>query len=233
MHGNPLEIEQIVRMVLDRLRSGSVVPMRAAHQAPPNSLSHSALQTAEPSPPVGTMRLDTKLVTLRSVEDKLDGLQILQVPLQAVVTPSVLDELRYRKIRLERRALPPVASHQSVDRRLMLVLDTPRDGLNAHAAQVCTGTQDCSKAAGRIATHITGGGQIAIWAADRPFAAALACAKIASLRGIQLSRIADLARAQSEADPNVIIVDGLNWDVARIRELMENLIGNLKSGAAR
>ena len=49
------------------------------------------------------LNLDDRLVTLATLGKQLDGIKQVTVPHRAVVTPSVIDELRGRSITLVRR----------------------------------------------------------------------------------------------------------------------------------
>ena len=50
------------------------------------------------------LKLSDRIVTLATIEGRLDGVQQLVVPAKAVVTPSVNDELRDRNIELVRQS---------------------------------------------------------------------------------------------------------------------------------
>ena len=52
-----------------------------------------------------TLELEDRLITLATVEDRLEDIEQLIVSTRAVVTPSVRDELRDRKIELIRQAM--------------------------------------------------------------------------------------------------------------------------------
>lgn len=58
---------------------------------------------AAPSQPA-ELALNEKLVTLRTLEGKLAGVERLVVSPRAVVTPAVRDELKQRRIELVRQA---------------------------------------------------------------------------------------------------------------------------------
>lgn len=51
-----------------------------------------------------TLVVQERLVTLATVENRLQGIRRLQVDRQAVVTPAVMDELKSHRIELSRRA---------------------------------------------------------------------------------------------------------------------------------
>jgi len=76
------EIERIVQEVIRRLTSAGV-------------------QVTKLKP---TLELEDRLVTLASLEGRLEGIRQLVVLPKAVVTPSVRDELRDKKIELVRQA---------------------------------------------------------------------------------------------------------------------------------
>lgn len=53
--------------------------------------------------PSSTLQLEDRIVTLAKIEGQLEGIQQLVVMPKAVVTPSVRDELRDKKIELVRQ----------------------------------------------------------------------------------------------------------------------------------
>lgn len=77
------QIEWIVREVLRRLRAA----------AAPATEQPTAITPTE-------LRIKERVVTLRSIEGQLTGIDRVIVPQKAVVTPAVKDELRSRKIQL-------------------------------------------------------------------------------------------------------------------------------------
>jgi hypothetical protein len=54
----------------------------------------------ERSSTTAELKIDAKVVTLRTIEGKLTGVRQLRVPARAVVTPAVKDELRTRNVEL-------------------------------------------------------------------------------------------------------------------------------------
>ena len=87
-------IERIVREVIRRLLE------RGATVAPAGSVSSSAAAAANGST---ELMLTGKLVTLETVRDRLGGIQRITVGRRTIVTPAVRDELKQRKIKLERQ----------------------------------------------------------------------------------------------------------------------------------
>lgn len=82
------DVERIVVEVIRRLR---------AMENPLDPVAH------DRNVPVGhELVLTERVITMRTVEGRLGGVQRLLVPAKAVVTPAVRDELRKHKIELMR-----------------------------------------------------------------------------------------------------------------------------------
>ena len=89
------DIERIVSEVVRRLRQAGVEVQSAEE-------SVSASDTAEAGST--TCTVTDHVISLESIQDRLDNLQHLVVGARAVVTPAVRDALRERNITLERSA---------------------------------------------------------------------------------------------------------------------------------
>ena len=86
---NEADVERIVVEVIRRLRAMPGV------DAGVNRRDHAA--------PVGhDLVLTERVITLRTIDGRLSGVQRLLVPPKAVVTPAVKDELKNQKIELVR-----------------------------------------------------------------------------------------------------------------------------------
>jgi hypothetical protein len=86
-------IEWIVREVIRRLTDGG---------HPIVSTSPGDKKTAANAPANHALRLSERLVTLATLDGRLSGVSRVIVPMRAVVTPAVRDELRRKNIRLEK-----------------------------------------------------------------------------------------------------------------------------------
>ena len=88
-------VERIVVEVIRRLR---------AVDAPVNRRDHAALPGVDAGVnQVGhDLVLTERVITMRTIDGRLGGVQRLLVPSKAVVTPAVKDELKQRKIELVR-----------------------------------------------------------------------------------------------------------------------------------
>ncbi len=82
------EIERIVQEVIRRLAVAGI-------RANPNKSDK----------PDKALTIESRLITLATLEGQLEGINQVIVPPRAVVTPAVKDELRDRKIELTRQAV--------------------------------------------------------------------------------------------------------------------------------
>jgi hypothetical protein len=87
------QLEWIVQEVIRRLLSQGVAVSERVGVA-----------GGERSSTTAELAVNDKVITLRTIEGKLNGVQQLRVPSQAVVTPAVKDELKQRRITLVRLA---------------------------------------------------------------------------------------------------------------------------------
>lgn len=220
MPTGPAEIETIVRVVLQRLRE-----IQAPSSPPPP-------RAPAFTPPTGTLRLEDRLITLERLEGRLEGIQVVQVPRRAVVTPAVMDELRSDQIRLERvdSVSRRSSSGQTADgreSRLLVVADaSKRHGVEA-PVEFVTASGNCSAEVCRIAAHLNSGGVGALWCAATPFAALRATIGNPTLQAVQLERLDDLTRALREAGPNVFILDDRQWPAKALSDLTLAWLGEL------
>ena len=81
----PEQLEWIVQEVIRRLKAAA---------------GDGRVAVGERSSTTADLRLTDKVITLRSLEGRLDGVSRLVVSPRAVVTPAVKDELKQRKIEL-------------------------------------------------------------------------------------------------------------------------------------
>jgi len=89
------DIERIVSEVVRRLRQAGV-DVQSKDDGPSDSSAEAAGGT--------TCTLSEHVISLDSIQGKLESVQQLVVGARAVVTPAVVDALRERKITLQRAA---------------------------------------------------------------------------------------------------------------------------------
>jgi len=229
MIANAAEIETIIRVVLERLRQVDAAPRATARMQPASPL---ALQVTPVTP--GTvpsaaslqsdatrLRLELPLITLEELGNNLSGIQVLEVPRRAVVTPAVLDELRQRGVKLQR--LSPHDLRQSSSTQssptVMLVAPTVMVMQQSTAAHVVEDV-DPQTTLQTIVGHVSTTGNGAVWCSPRPFAAAVATRSQSQLRAVQLTSFGDLKQAVAEAQPNLLILDPRQWSAPAIANLL-------------
>ncbi|QDV21983.1 hypothetical protein [Aureliella helgolandensis] len=204
------QIDIIVRTVIERVRSMSAGAAQDPLPNAPSTVSSSTLELAH------------SLVTLESLRGRLDGIQTVQVPPQAVVTPAVQDELRQRNVQLLRSK--PASTPQSGPPSQLLVL-APAEMEQHLASQVaqaggdfCRSTQATKADLSQIELHIHHPAHRALWCTDQPFAAQVACLRSQhqELRAVQISGLADIQQAVTEAEPSVLILNQRDWTTAAI-----------------
>lgn len=206
------EIETIIRIVLERLRAMQAAPPALVPEETPQAKANEA-----------TLRLDRKLVTLEQLKNRLTGMQVLEVPRRAIVTPAVVDELRARGVKLRRRAAagPALGSADlgSADRGGTLLVAPQAKHLPRSSVALLAETPRLEAMLPSIASHVAVAGRGAIWCSTQPFAAALAAKSHVGLRAIQLANLSDLPCAMEQANPNVLILDDRHWSAASLANL--------------
>ncbi len=224
MNFTAAQIEDIVRVVLQRLQSDVVAPP-ATQTAP---AQRTATEPVKTNP--GEVHIADRVVTLETLKGRLDGTQTVVIHPKAVVTPATRDELRSRNIRLVRQLL---ATRTLSTRAAPLLLVTTSAQLLVLGKRVCSqqaqslaGTNDIATLAA-IEKHLSSGGVGAVWCSDTPFAAIAATFGKAHLRAIQLSDLRSLSPAIEQARPNVIVVDRQSWREAAVANLIRNWFRSL------
>jgi hypothetical protein len=213
------QIEDIVRVVVERLRSG---------------VAATVVQTPQPKvaePTVGEVHLSERVITLESLKDKLSGAKSIVVHPKAVVTPAVKDTLRQQGIRLVRQ-LPSIASSSVRPAPLLLLASESHHSMLSK--RVCS-KQATSVLAGELADavlvidqHLAEGKLGAVWCSPTPFACSAATYGNSRLRAVQLSELQDLPRAIEQAQPNVLIIDCHRWSPPSIANLVSNWYRSLR-----
>lgn len=216
------EIEQIVSVVLARLRSMNALQLNVPAATSTNT------QEPAPSVPVSELVIDEKLVTLESLRGKLSDVQTVAVRSSAIITPAVIDELKDHKISLVRKsfeaqaeAKPFSPSNLADDPGAYLfVMETTEPRMNQLPGQVLQSRSNQVADAKRIAAHINGGGKAAVWCTDKPFAAATITAATPALKHVHLRAPEEISTALKEVVPNVVVVDSRQWNERMIVELL-------------
>ncbi len=206
------QIENIVRVVVERLRTSVAAP----------AVYPTLEKVAEPV--VGEVYLNDRVVTLESLRGHLSGTTTFAVHPKAVVTPAVKDVLRHQNIKLIRQ-LPSV---KKVGEPAPLLLVTSEPQLAVLSKRVCSqqadviGAGDATKAVTAIRRELAVGKLGAVWCSDKPFVSIAATYGISDLRAMQLTDLRDLKPALEQAQPNVLILDSRAWHAAATANLVRD-----------
>ena len=230
-----IEVEAIVRAVLQRLRTGDAdnVARRSASVSPtPPLLRNSAGAESAPSFAVaGAVRLDQRLLALEHLRDHWNGLRVLQVSAGCVITPAVRDELRQRGVVLERFTVDAGdATHAGSAAAAKLLVLASADQHAGLARQLSGNQTKLDRAKGDalasdladLKQHLADGDRYALWCTPRPFAAIAQSANELKTTAVQLPMLEDLPRAIEQVQPKLIVVDSARWHAAAISQLARN-----------
>lgn len=232
MQSSTIDIEHIIRVVMERLAAG-------------RDLMEGVVEMAQPAAESAELVIKDRVVTTHLVEDHLSGKRTLRVGARAIVTPAVLDLLRARKIELVResgshaqaggtsRVAPAnngvgsaaAATSHAVVPILVCGSAVWFNSLTRHLCPKQASVEACDDAAAvqRIERHLNRGGQRALWLTHRPFAAAVTAQQNAKAVAVQLGSLTDLNAALEQAQPQILIVDAPRWTVAAIGNLVRTL----------
>lgn len=244
MQTSSLELEQIVRVVMQRLAAG-------------RDLMEGVSEIADVSDLANELVIQDRLVTLKTVDQQLDGKSRLRVQPRAVVTPAVVDLLRSLKIELVRdgqsasqpaksqpaKATWPGASNATASmvstqsnttskptssRAPVLVCGSANwfNSLPRHLCPKQAAAQACEdqSAVGLIERHLSAGGTHAVWLSSAPFTSAVLAGRNVRAASVQLPSLRELADALHQAKPQVLIIDSPRWTVAAVGNLVRSLV---------
>jgi hypothetical protein len=221
------DIETIVRLVVARLQALDAAPGGRLSPGAASSTTHVSLPPALPSSkPVtstdtdrATLVLTAPLVSLEHLRGKaMNGVQVVEVPRRAVVTPAVKDELKLRGIQLRRaRAVYPPRQEAEI----MLIAPASK-GLRH--ARLMTEHVESTVAEGVRWTleHLVAPTRRVVWCSRTPFAALHGLNAHETARTALLFSTADLLRAETEMQPNVLLLDDRRWSLADINNLVHH-----------
>ena len=209
---NSSEIETIIRVVIERLRT--LEPARHPTQ-PIESLAAKRPNTGRPADSA-TLRLHEKLITLTAVRNRLTGIQVLEVSDRAIVTPAVIDELRERGVRLARQT--NVEPNNNSAPQFLLFAPHTKHSHNQIAVQQVE-SPELEVTAQEISSHVIAKNHAAIWCSPRPFAAVMATRPHPAMRAVQLASFQDLPLVMAQVDANVLILDDRHWSAASLANL--------------
>ena len=196
MTGDNVDTERIVAEVLRRLgidAAGRSEPAAAATAAPPT---------------VQELVLDSRVVTLATIEGRLRGVRRVLVARRAVVTPAVKDELRKRRIALD--ALDEV-NNKNGTAGALAVLCCTKTRESARLAAILSDqaavVADLHQAVRQLTTIIADPRRAAILLTDQPLAALCLANRCAAVRAVAGCDPNAVRQAIDAVGANVLVVD--------------------------
>ena len=228
-----IDVEKVVREVLAKL---GLAPPSSGEAAQGTDASGSAARSASSAgtAPVAARSGETEgelvvlshVVTMAELEGRLRGVRRLVVPPQAVVTPSVRDELHRKNIALAYDEPVPVESAGSV-RLAMTVLGTRFDpaslgrALESEGIEVRTHQTDCLvDATDRLAGEVCEPNTLGLVVSTYP---AIALCLANRHQGVRAVLGIDAARAVADAasvGANLLVVDPSTTSFLQIKQIV-------------
>lgn len=215
-----VEIEQIVRVVIQRLAVGREL------------MDGVVAVVGVPDEPTELV-LTERLITTQLLEGQLNGKRTARVSERAVVTPAVVDLLRAKKIKLVRgneARLDAPLTRSSSESPLIAPIGVFGSSvwfgsLARHLCSKQARIEACheSEVSPSITSHFANGGRQAIWITGRPFAAVAHAQQHSKLVAVQLPSLVELAAALEQVQPQLWIVDSSRWTVAAVGNLVRTL----------
>jgi hypothetical protein len=210
------EIDRIVREVMRRLVGASSVAPRTVGR--PNVAVEAA-----------SLRIDERVVSMATLDGRLDGVRRLIVPARAVVTPAVKDRLRERNIELIRRDASPTSAPPHASQGGLLVVNLGSqviDGLLADlpcdAQQLRLGSLPVSVE--RLADELADGERLGLVVTDAPEAAACLANRHASLRAVCGRDRLTIERAAVSMAANVLVFDAASLPMDQARAMLHTFL---------
>lgn len=236
MNGQPPNIDAIVAEVVARLRRMfESAPAPPAPPDPPAVLPPPAATAAPVPPPAppqpprnqdpaqGDVFIGQRVVTLQLLEGQLDRARRLVLTPGAVLTPSVKDELRKRRVRVEYQEASPVASE------LLVICCTRSPQAARLAAQWVTAVSDArvvsiqqlSIAAQELAGWVNQDQRLGVLVTDDPISGVCLANRAAAVRAAWPRRVPEVASAVSAIGANALVVDPQSVPLRDFVRMME------------
>lgn len=215
----PFDIDQIVREVLARLRDGDAKPAivdGSAAAKPVEIAKNKSAAVADTT--AGRLELTERLVTLATLENRLQGIQHVVLRRGTVVTPSAHDLLRSRNIHTSHAVAPAAGgaaraglvlgiadlhdAAQSFDRATFLT-SLGRERLNVERVAEA-GT---AAVVAELADHAARGGRATVLLTSEPEASACLANRSAGVRAVGGRDANALRQAITATAANFVAVD--------------------------
>ncbi len=211
-----VDIEAIVREVIDRLgrgsaSNGSSPSQRDPSRHDPTRNDPSAVPGAvTPSVPAGGVTVDARVVTAQLLGRQFAGQAVLRLRHDAIVTPAARDWLRERSVAVStHNATPRPHARRSVvlagDGRFELDPWLSREPLASCHTRILTNTS-LPRAVAEITAHVARGDHLGILISDQPHAAVCLANRREGIRAVHAVTPAIARDAVAEVAANLLVV---------------------------
>lgn len=229
------EIEQIVRLVVQRLRADTLVVQSGQDRT---SNKKNGTGADESNACEGVLHLASGVISLSEVQDRLSGIHTVRIGKKALVTPAASDELRRHSVRIARVG-ERIASDPS-----LAVHGAEANSQSAHRFELIAGSDKMKTILAivngmPVRTKLTNQPPVelvqlilqdwqqssrAVWCSLEPYAAAMACMTSGQqrLRAVGLHHPAELNQALGQCHPNVLVVDERRWSGYQVARLIQS-----------
>jgi len=200
-----IDIDRVVREVLAEL------------DAAPSNDDH--------EPVISDLVISCRVVTLAEVEGRLGGIRRLVVPLRAVVTPAVRDELQRKNVTLAYES--PVASKTAEPLRLVVVTAGKSfdptallGALSREAVEVQPHMSDCLIAASdQLAGEVKRPDTLGLLLTRHPAAALCLANRHPGVRAISGPDTATVSKAAGAVGANLLVIDPTAQSGAQLKRI--------------
>lgn len=185
-----------------------------------------APQLSKPATADGELAVQSRVVALAELKDRLAGIRKLIVPPQAIVTPAVRDELRRRNIALVVGQKSSVPSNTEGTRLVLMVTHAAMDPAGLVAALKSEGigvevqTSDCLiRATDQLAVDLKGNG---LGVLATPYAPAGLCLanRLAGVRAVLGLDARTVAADTASVGANLLVVNPAVLGLFQLRQLV-------------
>ncbi|NQT37070.1 MAG: hypothetical protein HQ581_06250 [Planctomycetes bacterium] len=223
MADSPMDIDRIVYEVLARLGAAP-----RARSAPNETAASSTSGDAAAPESQGRLILAARVVTMKDIAGRLGGVQRLVVLPEAVVTPSVCDELRDRDVTLVRETCQG-GNHVPAARLVLTVVGSKFDPaplvdvLRKKPGEIESQRIDCSLGAtDRAAEAVGSGNALAIVLCKFPAAVACLANRQQGVRAVAATDTSGTAAALASVGANVLVADPTKYGLVELRRIIED-----------
>ncbi|MEK6235926.1 MAG: hypothetical protein N2C14_14555 [Planctomycetales bacterium] len=219
---DPVEIEQLVRAVLQRLGRAPASNTAPALVSPVSASS--ALVEEPPSNP-NKLTWVEPVVSATDLLDRLHGVAVVVVSPAAVVTPAARDLLKERNVRLEISAAAAVSANGTCPLAIgIAATDFDPQGLlkslRTEIGNVETVNADgLLDATDRLCDRAADGETRSLLLTGDPFAATCLANRRSGVRAARVVRLADVHEAIESVAANLLIVDPSRHGVFELKQI--------------